>query len=132
MSLCFAACWPWSYQTPLFSVVSATDASLHHGAVVETVCDLPKVAWLWSRASLRGSYSHGAWPAHYNPGGDLVQAEYVMHSWISGVQFKEVLALRFAKKQHMDLLEMRAHTRAVRASKSLAAWRSRHVMDSGV
>ena len=57
-----------SLETPYFPVVSATDASLHHGAVVETVCDLPTVAWLCSRASLRGAYSNGVWPVYRTPG----------------------------------------------------------------
>ena len=51
------------------------------------------------------------------------------------MQFKEVLAYPFTKSEHINLLEMRAHkTWAVRASKSVSCWRSRHVrlMDSGV
>jgi hypothetical protein len=124
-----------SLETPLIPVVSATDASLHHGVVIEIVCELPTLAWLWSRASLRGSYSNGAWPAYYTPGGELIPADDVMHAWISGVQFKEELASPFTKNEQIKLLEIRARkTWAVCASKSVSCWRSRHVrlMDSGV
>ena len=41
-------------DAPLFPVVAATDASLHHCAVVEAPCSLPEVMWLWSRASHKG------------------------------------------------------------------------------
>ncbi len=46
-----------------------------------------------------------------------------------------MLAYPFTKKEQINLLEMRAHkTWAVRASKSVSCWRSRHVrlMGSGV
>ena len=33
-------------DVPLFPVVAATDASLHHGAVVEAPCSLPEVMWV--------------------------------------------------------------------------------------
>ena len=122
-------------DAPLFPVVAATDASLHHGAVVEAPCSLPEVMWLWSRASHKGCYTNGAFAADINPGGDLVPADDVMHSWIGGVQFKEVVSYGFRRQQHINLLEMQAHkTWAIRSSKSEACWRARHarLLDSGV
>ncbi len=69
-------------QTPLyavlFPVVAATDASLHSGAVVEAQCSLEEVAWLWTRASTRASYSSAALSGRLNPGGHLVPADDAM------------------------------------------------------
>ena len=91
-------------DAPFFPVVAATDASLHHGAVVEAECSIPEVAWLWSRASHKGCYSNSTFAAHLNPDGDLVPADEVMHSWIGGVQFKEIASYKFSTQQHINLL----------------------------
>ncbi len=42
-------------DAPLCPVVSATDASLHHGAAVEASCSLEDVAWLWPRTSAKAA-----------------------------------------------------------------------------
>ncbi len=41
-------------DAPSCPTVTASEASLHHGAVVQMDCSLEEVAWLWSRASVRG------------------------------------------------------------------------------
>ncbi len=93
---------------------------------VEAQCSLPEVAWLWSRASTRGAYSNGAWSGHINPGGERAPADAVMHGWISGVHFEEVVAYKFTKERRVSSLEVHAHkTWAIRAAKSPACWRAR-------
>jgi hypothetical protein len=126
-------------QTPLDApwspLVVATDASLHHGAVVEAATSLEEVAWLWSRASRRGCYTNLTWRPEANPTGDLVPADDLMHDWVTAVQFQEVVAYEFKKKEHINMLEMHAHkTWARRAAKDPRCWRKRHarLLDSGV
>ncbi len=76
---------------------------------------------MWSRASPQGSYSHAARPGHINVGGGLVPADEVIHGWISGAHIKEVVSYKFAKQEHINLLEMQAQkTWILRASKSPA------------
>ncbi len=69
--------------------------------MVGTQCTLREVAWLWSRASNRGSYSHGTLPSYIIPGGDLAPSDQVLSDWVSGAQFPEVLAYSF--RQHQDI-----------------------------
>ncbi len=63
---------------PLSPLFAASDASLRRGAVVETRCSVEEVAWLWSRASHRGCYSHGLLASYMNPGGDSVPADEML------------------------------------------------------
>ena len=122
-------------DAPFFPVVSATDASLHHGAVVESRRSLKEVSWLWSRASHRGCYSNATFGPEINPNGDLVPADDVMHAWVGGVQFRETVSYRFDRQEHINLLEAHAHkTWAMRAARSRTCWRARHarLLDSGV
>ncbi len=92
-------------SAPLCPKVSATDALWHHGAVVEADCSLEEVAWLWSRASLRGAYSRELVPCYINPGGELVPADQLLSDWVGGVQFRELVAYKLQRLQHIDLLE---------------------------
>ncbi len=102
---------------------------------MEAPCSLEEVAWLWGRASHRGRRSFGTRPGHRNPGGELAPADIMMHDWISGMQFKEVVSCGFARQRRINLLELQSHkTWAVRASKTPACWRARSArrLDSGV
>ncbi len=72
------------HYAPLCPTVSATDASLPHGALVETAVSLE----LWSPTTAKGSYANVALIRDVKPNGDVIPVDNLYHDWIGGVQFR--------------------------------------------